>query len=308
MLIKNPRKKAKRRKMEKISKSNTLLNTTDWEEIENNVILFKKKFEEGASEQDIINSEEASAYLLSRFFPLIKKYMSLIRHGQIDFNDIEMKQFISLFIDDINLKRALGRKKQSTAFKAGIYKNFNFILETYGALPDEDIMSDLQLCFLALCKRYKQVGKNFCAYVYNSYRYEVARHIKNFIKNPINVQYKMLHYEDCMNGEEDILADLQYEDTYYENETDLPDNTWINGTECSEPFKKLSTIQRIIIVKYYLEDWNDRQIAEFTGLHINTINQKRRLATEHLAKTTGREFTRKFRNRNSGKKASLPAM
>lgn len=307
MLIKNSRKKAKRKRMEKNNKENTLLNTTDWEDIENSIILFKKKFEEGASEQDIKQSEEASVHLLNRFSPLIKKYMSLMKYGQIDFNDVEMKQFVSLFIDDVNLKRALGRKKQSSEFKSGIYKKFNFVLETYGTLSDEDILSDLQLCFLALCKRYKQVGKNFCAYVYNSYRYEVARHIKNFIKNPINIQYKMLQYEDCINGEEDIL-DLKHEDKYLEAESDLPDHTWINGSDCSDAFKSLSTIQRIIIVKYYLEDWNDRQIAEFTGLHINTINQKRRLATEHLAKTTGREFTRKLRNRNSGRKASLPIM
>lgn len=305
MLIKNPRKKAKRKRMGKSNNKNDL--TIEWEDIEDNIILFKRKFEEKASNEDILKGNMASEFLLNRFSPLFKKYMSLMRHGQIDFNDTEMKQFISLFIDDKSLKRALGRKKQSTEFKAGIYKNFNFILETYGTLSDEDILSDLQMCFLTLCKRYKQVGKNFCAYVYNSYRYEVARHIKNFIKNPINIQYKILQYEDCINGDVDMKINLCYEDKYLDEESDLPDYKWINGTECSYIFKDLSTIQRIIIIKYYLEDWNDRQIAEFTGLHINTINQKRRLAVEHLTKITGREFTRKTRNRNSGRKASLPS-
>lgn len=304
MNTKKPRKREKIKRMKQQNREE--LNTTEWEDIENNIILFKEKFEPGASEETIRKGEEASVYLLNRFSPLFKKYISLMRYGQIDFNDVEMKQFIALFIDDKSLKRALGRKKQSLEFKAGIYKKFNFILETYGALPDEDIMSDLQMCFLSLCRRYKQVGKNFCAYVYNSYRYEVARHIKNFIKNPINVQYKMLQYEDCINGDTDSKLNLHYEDKYYEDDSDIPDHNWINGLECSKAFKGLSTIQRIIVVKYYLEDWNDRQIAEYTGLHINTINQKRRLATEHLALTTGREFTRKFRNRNSGRKASLP--
>lgn len=285
---------------------NNELATEEWREVEENVLLFKKRFEEDATEEDKVKAEQASAYLVEKFSPLIKKYMSLMRHGQIDFNDPEMKQFITLFIDDYNLKKALNRKKQTSEFKAAIYKKFNFVTETYGSLNEEDIQSDLQLCFLSLCKRYRPVGKNFCAYVYNSYRYEVARHIKNFIKNPINIHYKMIHYEDCINGDNESKYDLTHEDTYLETESDLPDYLWINGTECSKYFKGLSTIQRKIIVKYYLEDWNDRQIAEYTGLHINTINQKRKLATQHISKQSGRVFTKKFRNRNSGRKASLP--
>ena len=288
-------------------KKNNDLNTKEkWIEVEDNVILFKYKFEEDATKEELDKAEEASEYLLKEFSPLFKKYLSLMRYGQIDFNDVEMKQFVSLFIDDRSLKRALGRKKQSSEFKANIYKSFNFILETYGALSDEDILSDLQTCFLILCKRYKQVGKNFCAYVYNSYRYEIARHIKNFIKNPINIQYKMLQYEDCINGEDDYKVNIVHKDTYLEEDSELPNNDWISGKECSSMFKGLSSIQRIIIVKYYLEYWNDRQIAEYTGLHINTINQKRRLAVKHLKETTGRDYTRTSRSRNSGRKASVP--
>lgn len=275
----------------------------EWKLIEDNVILFQQQFKDDASLEDIALADEASEFLINKFSPLFRKYITLLKYGQIDFDDLEMKQFVSLFIDNYELKKALNRKKQKSEYKAEIYRLFNFILETYGLLTEEELLSDLNMCFLQLCKRYKQVGKNFCAYVYNTYRFEVARHIKSFIKNPINIHYKLLQYEDCMNNNK--ILDL-YEDNYHEDEMGLPDYTWINGQGCSEIFSGLSSIQRKILIKYYLEDWNDRQISEHTGLHINTVNQKRRQATEHIAKKTGIQIELILRSRKSGKKASLP--
>lgn len=282
------------------------LSQKEWHDIEENIMLFQKQFETDANEYDILIAKEASDYLISKFSPLFRKYITLVKYGQIDFTDFEMKQFVSLFIDDYDLKKALNRKKQKSEYKAEIYKRFNFVLETYGFLNDEDILSDLHMCFLQLCKRYRQLGKNFCAYVYNSYRYEVARHIKNFIKNPINIHYRVLKYEDCINGKDDYKLNQYHEDSYHEDSMGLPDYTWINGQGCSDIFSDLTSIQRKILIKYYLEDWNDKQIAQHTGLHINTVNQKRRVATEIIALKTGVPLNSILRSRKSGKKASLP--
>lgn len=103
-----------------------------------------------------------------------------------------MKEFIVLFIDDYELKKALYRKKINAANRAEVYAKFNFVIETYGKVAEEDIVADLNMCFLTLAKRYKAIGKNFCAYVYNTYRHEVARHIKKFINNPLSIQYKII--------------------------------------------------------------------------------------------------------------------
>ena len=101
-----------------------------------------------------------------------------------------------MFIDDYELKKALFRKKITAVNRAEIYAKFNFVIETYGKTDDEDILSDLSMCLLVLAKRYKNIGKNFCAYVYNAFRHEVARHIKKYIKNPLNVQYKNYEFEE----------------------------------------------------------------------------------------------------------------
>lgn len=89
-----------------------------------------------------------------------------------------MKEFIALFIDDYELKKAIKRKKINAENRAEVYTKFNFVIETYGKCNEEDILADLKVALLTLAKRYKNVGKNFCAYVYNVYSYEVARHIK----------------------------------------------------------------------------------------------------------------------------------
>lgn len=278
----------------------------DWNDIENNVITFQKQFTEDATDIDMENAKVASDYLVSKFSPLITKYKVLLKSGSIDFTDTETKQFISLFIDEYELKKALNRKRIKSHFRAEIYKKFNFIVGSYGTISERDMLNDLNMCFLQLCKRYRQVGKNFCAYVYNSYRYEVARHIKKFIQNPLTIEWKILAYEDCINGEDDYKLNQYHEDSYHEDNMGLPDYTWINGQGCSDIFSSLSAIQRKILIKYYLEDWNDKQIAEHTGLHINTVNQKRRIATEIIANKTGMPLSSIVRSRKSGKKASLP--
>lgn len=280
----------------------------EWDEVENLVLDFQKQFNQECTEEEIEYSQLCGNLLIDRFAPLFKKYLTLLKYTHIDFTDKEMKEFIVLFMDDYELKKALYRKKINHIHRAEVYQKFNFVIETYGKVAEEDMISDLNMCFLTLAKRYKAIGKNFCAYVYNTYRHEVARHIKKFINNPLSIQYKNYQYEDCINGEKDVHIDIAYEDNYYESATGLPDLTWIAGQSCSDVFNKLTPFQRKVLIKYYLEDWNDRQIAENMGAHINTVNQKRRDAIELLCSEFNINKDNIKRSRKSGKKASLPTL
>lgn len=274
----------------------------EWAEIEDFVIAYKKQFEDGVSEDEVKLAKAAAKELLDRFNPLFKKYIMLFKTGQIDFKDSDMKTFVGTFIDDPRLHRALKRQKSRSEYRADIYKKFGFILETYGQLSEEEILIDLQMLLLILAKRYKNVGKNFCAYVHNCFRYEVSRHIKKYIKNPINISYKNTSYEDTNNGLEDDNIDIIHEDLYYEPENGIPDMSWISGNTCSETFSILSSLERKIIVKYYAEEHNDKQIADLLGLHINTVNQKRRQAIAKLANELHIDLNNIKRNRHSGRK------
>ena len=249
----------------------------EWNEIEELVLNYQNYLKINNKEEVINPAFE----LLERFSPLFKKYLALIKHNQIDFNDMEQKSFVSLFIDDRILRRVLNRKVTPNSYKSDIYQKSNFIKETYGVNNEEDIMYDLYICFLNVARRYKQMGKNFCAYLYNVYKHEVARFIKAYIKNPLSIPYKNFQYEDFINGSEDMLI-IEEQDSYYESLTGLPDMSWILGETCSNEFLLLTPLQRKIIIKYYLEDWSDRQIAESMGIQTSSINSKRREALNIL--------------------------
>ena len=269
----------------------------EWSEIEGLVLNFQRQFEDNCTEVEKKYAKECGNILIAKFSPLFKKYVQLFKTANIDFTDKEMKEFVALF-----------RKKINATNRAEVYVKFNFVIETYGKISENDMLSDLNMCLLVLAKRYKNVGKNFCAYVYNCFRYELARHIKKFIENPLSIWYKNYQLEDWMSKEGDTNKSIEYKDNYYESLTGLPDFTWINGQSCGDIFNCLSTFQRKILVKYYLEDWNDRQIAEYLGAHINTVNQKRRDAITSLCNKLNIDKIDLKRSRKSGKKASLPTI
>lgn len=274
----------------------------EWNEIEDLVVKYKRQFDADCTPAEKKQAQQAITELLENFNPLFKKYLLLIKSSQIDFADKEMKRFVLGFIGDPELKAALKRDRQSKDFKHQIMSRFNFVKETYGALSEEVIMIDLQMLMLILAKRYKQMGRNFCAYVYNAYSFEVSRHIKKFIKNPSNICYKKCEYEDLMQTCTEKFIEDDLIDRAYENNVGIPDSSWINGTNCSDTFSDLTPIERKILIKYYLEDYNDRQIGEALGLHINTINQKRRQAVSKLARLLDVDESTIKRSRNSGKK------
>ena len=249
-----------------------------WAEVEGLVLTYQKYLHD-PTEQYI--SEEAAYALIQKFSPLFKSYITVIKYNQIDWSNKEQKFFVAQFIGAKRFRQFLtsSKKQSSSETKAKIYEAFNFVAVTYGSLSEEDILSDLYVCFMTLMKRYKQTGKNFCAYVANVYHYEVSRHIKKFTSNPLAVNYKTCSYEDSTNGNEN---DYPYEDTYYESSVGLPDYTWINGETCGAVFDDLSTLQRKILVEYYMQDYNDGQIGEHTATNIGTVNGKRRKAINDI--------------------------
>lgn len=273
----------------------------EWVEIEDLVLRYQKQFKEEYRYDNSVaaDAEKAAAELLERFYPLLKKYLLIVTTGLINWQDKESKDFVSNFISDRQQLNALKRKNQTSDYRRLIYDSFNFVKETYGNNDPEEIMTDLQMLLLVVAKRYKQVGKNFCAYVMNSYKFELARHIKNYFKNPLNVTYKLSEY--TVEALKDDSAEM-YEDEYYTNETGLPSIEWINGY-CNDAFQTLTPVERKILVKYYLENLNDSQIANELGLHLNTINAKRRKSIAKLCEFYGVDPSTVKRSRKSGKNA-----
>ncbi len=276
----------------------------EWGEVEELVMIYKKQFQEDIiiTPSIVANSEKAATELCKRFHSLFNKYLQLLTTGQIPYHDKDVKAFVSAFTGSPELHQALKRRYQNQKSKEAINRSFNFIVESYGSLPREEILMDLQMLFLVVAKRYQQVGRSFCGYLYNVYRFEVVRHVTKFIKNPISIPYKIVSYNEDVN----CLPEDTYEDIYYENENGTPDMGWIAGDSCSDIFSELDSMDRRILIKYYLEDWNDRQIADAFCVHINTINQRRRTSVKKIAELLNIDLNDIKRNRRSGLNAVLP--
>ena len=211
-------------------------NINEWQEVEDLVMQYQKQFTDPSAKEQ---SDLAMMSLLDKFYPLFKKYLILLKSAQINFDDVEMKRFILNFIGDPKLKQALKRNQQSATVRAPIYYRFNFIRETYGSLPEAEIMNDLQFAFMVMAQRYRQLGRNFTGYIYNAYCYEVARNIKKFIDNPANIHYRNIEYEEYMQkySSEFVTETNPFEGSLCENEMGIPDTSWIIGLGCSRLFE-----------------------------------------------------------------------
>lgn len=277
----------------------------EWEEIDSLVARYQKQFNVVVTKKEKEEAEQATQILIAKFYPLFKKYLTIIKNGQINFDNYEQRMFIILFMDNVSLKRALYKRAPiSREYKQIILQKFNFIKETYGHLEEEEIMTDLYMLFLNLAKRYKPMARSFCCYVYNTFKYEVYRHIQAFTRNPLNVHYRSISYEDCaaQNSAELEINTYNIEDQLSTDADGLPDIFWIGGYNCAPCFQKLTPLERKILIKYYLEQKNDRQIADEIGMHINTCNQKRRHAVKLMAEALNVDESQIRRARNSGKK------
>lgn len=277
----------------------------EWEEIDNIVLEYQKAFSCPNDAEQRRKSDEAGAKLLERFYPFIKKYLNLVKTGQINFNNEEQRTFVVLFIEEPNLKYALRSGKPiDKNLKAQIFQRFNFVKETYGNEDEEIILTDLHTLFFILAKRYKKIDRSFCCYLYYVYKFEVARWIQRFIANPANIHYKNYSFEELNSQGSKELAnntiDLEIEDKICTDESGVPDLSWIQGFNCSEAFQTMTPLERKILIKYYLEKKNDRQIAREYGIHINTCNTKRHQALEKLVKAMGVDKSDIQRTRNSG--------
>lgn len=278
------------------------LRKREWALIESLVLIFQEQFSDPDKKE---NSDNAANQLLDMFSHLFKKYVLLIKSGYIDFDDKETKAFVISFMDEEPLKKALRRRNQKAEFRDSIHRRFKFIKETYGTLPKSEILLDLNMLLLVLAKRYKPMGKSFCGYIYNCYRFEVSRHIKKFTKDPFNIHYRQVDFEDCLDSiNSETIEEEGYQDCC-ENEFGMPDLSWITGGSCSDVFQCLTPLERKMLIKYYLEDWNDKQIAAEYSIHINTCNHKRRLAVSKLADALGIDESCLKRSRKSGKKAAM---
>jgi hypothetical protein len=294
----NAYKKSKKRRKEAKWKKDTNASIRYTEEkkqeyarIEAIVMRYKKQFEPDATQEDVQDGQQASRELIESFTPLFKKYIAMLRLGQISWTNTESRNFVKTFMQEKDLIYALKRTRISKELKERIEHRFKFITETYGKRPEDEIKLDLIECLLYLAKKYKQMGRSFCAYLYRAFLYEVQRFVKRYTSNPVNIHYRRLDYEEVMEAHEPTTNNDGSMEEAFANHLGIPDISWIQGKTCSDGFSELSPEQRKILVAYYLEEDSDRNIASDLGERMGTISKKRKEAILSLALKLGYDPT-----------------
>ena len=66
----------------------------EWREIEDLVISFQKQFKEDCTEKEKKYAQDCGYELITKFSPLFKKYIQLLKYTNVDWTDRETKEFI----------------------------------------------------------------------------------------------------------------------------------------------------------------------------------------------------------------------
>lgn len=231
--------------------------------------------------------KNACGELINKFENYFNKFFLIIKHGKIDIRDRETRFLLSLFVpkDQYVKSRNIYQDKDTLG---RVLASLRSITAKFANIPDEDIKQELYLIFIKLIHRYEPNGKLFGSYLCTAFVYEVSRYIKKIIKNPIssenNINYNDLYAQGSNIDEFKILNNLQYDELININDEIDYDDSWVLGITCSDIFLCLTPLERIILVKYYIEGLNDREISEMYGINRNIANQKRRAAIEKLKK------------------------
>lgn len=223
--------------------------------------------------------------ILSYFRPLLLKYIQIIKESKVDWNDHGTNMFLYAFLGNMN-KGKLERRI--------LYQDKLRIMKLiYGQTSWEDVYSELKLILFTLVSRYKPMDRSFCAYLAGAFPYEVARYVRRFTASQSTWHPRC---DSIINVCIEEIVDDAVLDTFetigQENDFDFVDDygylteTWIEKADM-KVFAKLTPIKRKLLRDYYQERKNDLEISQDLGVHINTVNQKRRLAVKEVSKMLG---------------------
>jgi RNA polymerase sigma factor (sigma-70 family) len=231
--------------------------------------------------------KDAAEELINQMSPYMIKYFKIIRLGVIDLSDRDSRRFISLFIEKYEAREKLKMKFQSRDARNEAYQAALMVQSMCSQIPSEDIIQELIVALLTLAKRFTRHKKkvNFCGYLYNAFRFELARRIKSITIDPLTHRSDFnLSYDDneYLNDEDSAGDEASYmTEPMMALEEDLG-NSWQRGLTCSDTFADLTQLQRIILKLYYIDGESDTSIANRLNLHRNTVKSQRLKAKEIL--------------------------
>lgn len=220
---------------------------------------------------------KASLKLMNGFASYMNKYKNLIRYGNADIADKEIRGFISLFMPkEKGAQLHQFRRNKNAVYD--MYKTISIVQDLFKHYSDDEIEHELYTALFELASRYKSHGNYFHTYVQRAYRYQLHRQLKGLLDSQLVASSLSLPYNDEMYQYEDgdFSRDVIEETHLLINEPldDINDN-WVNGLTASDVFYDLTKTQRRILKLYYVDDLTDEEIADQLGVCRATANRRR---------------------------------
>lgn len=231
-------------------------------------------------EKCILNCDYDAAFDLLRPFILINTYILI--------NSFR-KSKSNLSIKNNKLYKYL-LKPYNAAIRLFIEKHYSF-------KPVEEIQMDIKYILFILIKRYKKSNRNFCAYLSNSFHYEMVRFLYSQNKEILNHNGVKLYFDngDCnlYNIKDTIDFQLDIILDYVDIDNQTMKDKWIDEITFSKEdslFYGISPFDKKILIEYYQNDLSDKDISIKYKKHLNTINKRRRESVKFLSNRFNTEY------------------
>jgi RNA polymerase sigma factor (sigma-70 family) len=215
-----------------------------------------------------MNNEE----VIKKYHFFIMKYHKLISKGYFDYKNYDIKIFLCCYISEEELRRNLKRGKfHSKEIKEkvdlvikNIRKGFSeYDIDRNSENPKDELYNEL-VCILLEChKNFKENEIGFEKYLYKSFRYKLKRICDKKMQQVIIKQKSDPYKEDMAEEKMEMEDEIDF---LYNN------RLFLNGINCEFPFEEMSYLERFILVKYYVNEMTDKEIAKECGYHPKYIN------------------------------------
>lgn len=221
--------------------------------------------------------EGAAAELINMFQGYLVRWL-LVLTGQAAFSDKYHRQFVSLYV------RNRGRRMR---ILNGDYRGINDFLywsgvirERYQDMPRDEKWNALVLCLLELARRYSPWDgvRDYHTYVMRSFPYYLHRHLEEYagdMSSFSQIVVPLAEQPDYEDGQPDVAIPATVDDTAL-------DAAWVAGSTAGDGFAALTPLERQILLYYYRDHYNDREIAERLGVGRCSVNRRRIRARRRL--------------------------
>jgi RNA polymerase sigma factor (sigma-70 family) len=255
-----------------------MINTPDDYKLIDNLVL-KYQCGDSTAAEDLIN----------KFHPYMLKYISLLTGGG-DVHDVDCRKFLSTFFEDEKIRRALISGKYTPEQRTVIFTSLSNIVQSCGFMEREELSDEMSMVLLTMASRYKEYGRGFTGYVNGAYFHYLSRRIKEITQDPIVYQKEnLVSFSDLAYADPDslsVITDAVDRSDYLSmiNEDEELGNSWVQGFDCMDCFKRLTPLERLIIKYKFEKKLTLKRIGQRLGYSEKTIQRKVKKAVEIIRK------------------------